>query len=127
MGTTAKGQNAVSIEAEEEPRHTTAVELLVGRQDRCHPIKDRAASDEAELSRTEDTGKDMKEASDKHFAKDFILNREEDNRTKLDNCGNCKNLWEDMHINTPKEYQQEARGQHGGRGSEEVFWPMMAA
>jgi hypothetical protein len=111
----------IEIKAEEEPQHTPAVELLGGRQDRCHPIKDIAASDGAELSRTENTGKDMKETSDKHFAKDFILNREEDNRTKLDNYGNRKNLWEDMHNNTPKGYQQEARGQHGGQGSEEVW------
>jgi hypothetical protein len=60
--------------------------------------------DGAELGPTEDTRKDMKEAGNKHFCKDFVLNREEGNGTKLDNSGNCRNLWEKMHNTAPKGY-----------------------
>ncbi len=58
----------VEVEAEEEARHAAAVKVLCRREDRRRPIKNGAASDRAQLGCTEDTGENMKEASNKHFS-----------------------------------------------------------
>ncbi len=58
----------IEVEAEEEARHATAVEVLGRREDRRRPIKNGAATDRAQLGRTEDTREDMKEAGNKHFS-----------------------------------------------------------
>jgi hypothetical protein len=74
----------VEVEAEEETRHAMAMKILRRRENRRRPIKNGAASNRAQLGRTEDTRKDMKEAGNEHFGKDFILHREKGNRTQLD-------------------------------------------
>jgi hypothetical protein len=58
----------VEVEAEEEARHATAVKVLCRRKNRRRPIKNGAASDRAQLGRTEDTRENMKEAGNKHFS-----------------------------------------------------------
>ncbi len=65
----------VEVEAEEEARHAPAVKVLGRREDRRRPIKNGAASDRAQLGRTEDARENMKEAGNKHLSKDFVLNR----------------------------------------------------
>jgi hypothetical protein len=57
----------VEVEAEEEARQPLAVKILCHRENRRRPIKDGATSDGAQLSCTEDTREDMKEAGNKHF------------------------------------------------------------
>ncbi len=58
----------IEVEAEEEARHPPAMKILCRRENGRRPVKDGAASDRAQLGRTEDTGKNMKEAGNKHFS-----------------------------------------------------------
>jgi hypothetical protein len=58
----------VEVEAEEEAQHPPAMKVLRRRENGRRPVKDGAASDRAQLGRTEDTGKDMKKAGNKHFS-----------------------------------------------------------
>jgi hypothetical protein len=86
------------------------MKVLRRRENGRRPVKDGAASNRAQLGRTEDTRKDMKETGNKHFSEDFILNREESNGTQLDNRGNRGDLRKQPHNTTPEGHRKEARG-----------------
>jgi hypothetical protein len=58
----------IEVEAEEEARHPAAMKVLRRRENGRRPIEDGAATYGAQLGRTEDTGKNMKETGNKHFS-----------------------------------------------------------